>query len=348
MTAPFLFLCSRRNEMAKATQPKHSVPTRVAALSVSYFDGVPSRAKFEDIEERVLGGFGRYATLSADSKTTASEKRELKEKMTPWLRALRTQLNAKGRKGEGWQRWCEGHKAAIGGISRKTADRWLDGPQEEKKYANLDNADGLKLNGKKYSYKLVVENDRITRIDVTPIEEPETATVTKKVAEPVAKKKLDAASTRNAMDKFFRAYKREHKDDVSSKYMEGYLAALTAEYEKHSEWLKQTVDANFQKVRTAIYARGRQEEDQTGWTRVGKNRWTHEDGRKIQKTGDSYYTFDADDVTICPTSTLLDAMRAKRELHPAAEELQETLNNLGPTPTQENCPPKAAQQEEAL
>jgi hypothetical protein len=40
--------------MAKATQPRDIVPTRVAALSPSYFDGVPSRVKLEEIEDRSL------------------------------------------------------------------------------------------------------------------------------------------------------------------------------------------------------------------------------------------------------------------------------------------------------
>ncbi len=153
-----------------AKQPQDNVPTRrVESLSASYFDGSPSQASFEKIEERVLGGFGRYATLNADAKETAAEKRELKEKMTPWLKVLRTRLNAKGKKGEGWQRWCAEHKALIG-ITRKTADRWIDGDkaEEKKKYANLDSADGIVLGGKKYSFKVILKKDRIARIEVEP------------------------------------------------------------------------------------------------------------------------------------------------------------------------------------
>jgi len=51
--------------MAKATQPRDIVPTHVAALSPSYFDGVPSRAKLEETEDRVLMGLGRHATLGS-------------------------------------------------------------------------------------------------------------------------------------------------------------------------------------------------------------------------------------------------------------------------------------------
>ncbi len=78
-----------------AKQPQDNVPTRRAeSLSASYFDGSPSQASFEKVEERVLGGFGRYATLNADAKETAAQKYELKVKMTPWLKVLRTRLNA--------------------------------------------------------------------------------------------------------------------------------------------------------------------------------------------------------------------------------------------------------------
>lgn len=52
----------------------------------------------------------------------------------------------------------------------------IDGPQGQRKYAHLDNVDGLKLAVKKYSYKAIVENDQLVRIDVQPErEEPKGA-----------------------------------------------------------------------------------------------------------------------------------------------------------------------------
>ena len=298
--------------MGKATQPKDNVPKyRTAALSGNEFTGNPAKATTADLESACLSGLEMFHALNGQSKETNKARRELREKLTPWLRTFRARLNNQGgKKGTGWQNWFEAHKTEIG-ISRKTADRWIDGDQDKKKYANLDNADGLTIGGKKYSYKLIVKDDRVERIDV----EPETAAEpVPETTKSVAAKKLDATKTKLVLAKFLTAYKREQKDDGRSKWAESFLAALTAEYEKHPEWLKRTVDSRFKEARTTICARANAEEAQAGWTKVGRKHWKHEDGRSIEMCGQEYVTFDKDDFTIKPTSNnLIDAMRAKRQ-----------------------------------
>jgi hypothetical protein len=104
-----------------------------------------------------------------EAKEYSTRKRENKEKLIPLLRALKTKLSRQGKKDgvDGWTAWFNENKEDFG-ISLRTADRWIDPPTEKKKYANIDNADGLTINGKKFDYKFKFRHSRIIGLILTP------------------------------------------------------------------------------------------------------------------------------------------------------------------------------------
>ncbi len=197
-------------------------------------------------------------------------------------------------------------------------------------------------------------------------------------------KRMTADDTRTAIAHARRRLRRElRKDDYSSAWMTKYKDAFVAVAAKHLEWVKVTLNKEFQQINTAIYVRQVREEDEKGWTKVGRE-WVHEDGRTIQKVHGRYQTLakvdDGEPVVLGGGEAhLIDAMRrtvadmfkriehgliselenpdlkegdrsyyndklesvrAKMKqagLHPAADELEQALNEVGEASVTNEC-----------
>ena len=264
---------------------------------------------------------------AGEAKKLTAHRNEVRERLTPYLKALRAKLRRQGKKDgqDGWQSWFRQNKKEFG-ISLSTANRWCgDKKDGALKFADITNVDGIKINGMKFTftYTFNAAKDRITGLTLVPFETDKMKTVKAAIHpatqthKPAAPKKLTAADTRIALNKFYRSYKKRGDDD-SSQWMQGYLAALAAEYAAHPEWLRVTTDVHFKEVRQWIHARQQNEEGRVGWTQKDKRNWYHEDGRTIVKMGKRYLTFDDKGTITGPNGTVFDnytldgAMREKR------------------------------------
>jgi len=124
-------------------------------------------------------------------------------------------------------------------------------------------------------------------------------------------KRRNAEQTRQEIARIKRSV---GKDDGSAAWAEKYKAALTEwrELDK-GYWMEVTINKAFKDVNQWIYARQRTEEDQRGWTKVGRE-WKHEDGRTIEKKSGRYHTYakidDGEPVSLGYSEPfLIDAMR---------------------------------------
>jgi hypothetical protein len=127
------------------------------------------------------------------AKLYTTHKRETKEKLIPRLRALKSKLSRQGKKDgvDGWTTWFEENKEDFG-ISLRTADRWIEPkPEEKHKFANLDPADGVKINGKKFLINYKFRHSRIIGITLTPFVPEKSTAIVETQPEPPKVKLID-------------------------------------------------------------------------------------------------------------------------------------------------------------
>jgi hypothetical protein len=106
------------------TDPKSKPQPRNISDAVGLFVGNPTNVGIEKLEEDCLNGFGCMYTVGQESKACNAKRKEIREKMRPWLRTLRVKLSRQGKRDgvDGWQSWFEKHKHEIG-CSLRTANR---------------------------------------------------------------------------------------------------------------------------------------------------------------------------------------------------------------------------------
>lgn len=107
-----------------------------------------------------------------EAKEYSTRKRENKEKAIPLLRALRSKLNRQGKQDglDGWTKWFTENKEDFG-VSIRTVQRWLDPDDKPLKFANINNADGLKIGQENffYTFKYNAAKTKIVGLILTPV-----------------------------------------------------------------------------------------------------------------------------------------------------------------------------------
>jgi len=130
-------------------------------------DNVPNlgRLTIEQLEHAAKQVLLSYGEANLQSKKTAAEKKQQREKAIPVLRLLRARH---GHRGDGqWQAWFDDNKKDFGGITIRTVNRWLQPKQDKPKTVNLDTAGVVIHNGVKFPVESVVPGRGDGRIIIT-------------------------------------------------------------------------------------------------------------------------------------------------------------------------------------
>jgi hypothetical protein len=133
-------------------------------------DNVPNlgRLTVEQLEHTAKQALLSYGEANQQSKKTAAERKQQREKAIPVLRLLRAKY---GHHGDGrWQAWFDDNKKDFGGITIRTVNRWLQPKQHQPKTVNLDTAEVIVYNSTKFPVKSVFsgKGDGIIHITIEP------------------------------------------------------------------------------------------------------------------------------------------------------------------------------------
>jgi len=188
--------------MAKPKQQKvqDNVPKSGTPLPFSgVYTKTPVKCSVEELEGICSDGLAHYGDFTKEAKQsaakTAAQKKELLEKLIPWLRSFRAKLS---RRGNGqWQQFFAENKKVFGGVTVRTANRWLGDTTDKPKFVCLDRADGITLSGKKYAFSYRMDKDQLVGFDLRPYEteepvaEPYVVDEKPKAAQPESIKPVD-------------------------------------------------------------------------------------------------------------------------------------------------------------